>query len=279
MSLAAGTQLGSYETLGLLGSGAMGEVYEARDGRLNRQIAIKILPAHLTADPDRRRRFVQEAQLASALQHPHIVTIFDIGSAAGVDFIAMELVRGRTLDRVIPKHGLRVSEAVRYGIDIADALAAAHAAGIVHRDLKPSNLMVTEDGGIKVLDFGLATLTERSTAASDDETRAADVVDTGEGTVLGTVAYMSPEQAEGKPLDARSDIFSFGAILYEMLCGRRPFSGDSGPATLAAVINLEPKPLGVMAPGIPEPLAKLVARCLKKASPAVHNTHRISRSR
>jgi serine/threonine protein kinase/dipeptidyl aminopeptidase/acylaminoacyl peptidase len=265
MTLAAGMRLGPYELQTPLGSGGMGEVYQARDSRLNREVALKVLPAHLMVNPDRRRRFVQEAQLASSLQHPNIVTIFDIGSAEGADFLAMELVHGRTLDAVIPRGGLRASEAVRYSIAITDALAAAHAAGIVHRDLKPANLMVTDQGQIKVLDFGLATLTERGLTSASDETRPqADVVETGAGTVLGTVAYMSPEQAEGKTVDARSDLFSFGAILYEMLSGQRAFRADTAAATLAAVINLEPKPLATVVEGVPHALERLVSRCLRK---------------
>jgi serine/threonine protein kinase len=265
MRLAAGTRLGPYELQTPLGAGGMGEVYQARDSRLQREVALKVLPAHLMADAERRRRFVQEAQLASSLQHPNIVTIFDIGSADGTDYLAMELVRGRTLDAMIPRGGLRANEAVRYAIPIADALAAAHAAGIVHRDLKPANIMVTDQGQIKVLDFGLATLTERGLAPASDETRPqADVVETGAGTVLGTVAYMSPEQAEGKKVDARSDLFSFGAILYEMLGGQRAFRADTAAATLAAVINLEPKPLATLVEGVPHALERLVSRCLRK---------------
>jgi serine/threonine protein kinase len=211
----------------------MGEVYEAIDTRLNRRVALKVLPPHLVVDEDRRRRFVQEAQLASSLQHPHIVTIYDIGSANSADYIAMELVRGRTLDSVIPNKGLRLGDALRYGIQITDALSAAHAAGVVHRDLKPGNIMVTDQDQIKILDFGLATLADQGMTSAVDETRI-KAVETGAGTIVGSVAYMSPEQAEGKKVDARSDIFSFGAIMYEMLSGQRAFRADSTPATLLA---------------------------------------------
>jgi Tol biopolymer transport system component len=264
MLLSAGARLGPYEVIAPLGAGGMGEVYQARDHRLNRQVALKVLPAGLMTDEDRRRRFVQEAQLASSLQHPHIVTIYDIGTAAEGDYLAMELVRGRTLDVVVPKKGLRLPEALRYAIQIADALAAAHGAGIVHRDLKPGNIMVTDQGQIKILDFGLATLSEAQpeAASSADETRA--VVETGANTILGTVAYMSPEQAEGRKVDARSDLFSFGAILYEMLSGRRAFRADSMPGTLAAVINLDPPPLATVADDVPQPVERLVSRCLRK---------------
>ena len=264
MSLAAGTRFGPYETVGFLGAGGMGDVYEALDTRLNRRVALKILPPALVADPDRRRRFVQEAQLASALQHPNIVTIFDIGSTSETDYLAMELVRGRTLDAVIPNNGLRLADALRYGIQISDALAAAHGAGIVHRDLKPTNIMVTEQDQIKILDFGLATLVDRGLAAATEPTRLKAAVETGAGTILGTVAYMSPEQAEGKKVDARSDIFSFGAILYEMLSGQRAFSGDSMAATLAAVIEREPRPLSKLSAAIPQGIELLVRSCLRK---------------
>ena len=265
MSLDPGTRFGPYEILTLLGAGGMGEVYQARDDRLNRTVALKILPADLVTNAERRRRFIQEAQLASSLQHPNIITIFDIGSSDGGEYLAMELVRGRTLDTVIPKKGLRLQEALRYSIQITDALAAAHGAGIVHRDLKPGNIMVTDQGQIKILDFGLATLTEAEPTSNADETRVqAEAVQTGAGTILGTVAYMSPEQAEGKKVDARSDIFSFGSILYEMLSGKRAFRADSTPGTLAAVINLEPQPLGKVVEDVPQAVERLVSRCLRK---------------
>ncbi len=236
MPLPTPTRFGPYETVSFLGAGGMGEVYEAIDTRLNRHVALKVLPPHLVADEERRRRFVQEAQLASSLQHPHIVTIYDIGSANAADYIAMEFVRGRTLDSVIPNKGLRLGDALRYGVQITDALSAAHAAGIVHRDLKPGNIMVTDQDQIKILDFGLATLADHGMTSAVAETQI-QAVETGAGMIVGSVAYMSPEQAEGKKLDARSDIFSFGAIMYEMLSGQRAFRADSTPATLAAVIT------------------------------------------
>jgi len=265
VGLIPGTRIGPYEILAAIGIGGMGEVYRARDGRLNREVALKFLPADLVSNAERRRRFVQEAQLASALQHPNIVTIFDIGSSDAGEYLAMELVKGRTIAALISEKGLRLSEALRYGVQITDALEAAHAAGIVHRDLKPGNIMVTDQGQIKILDFGLATLTEAGLVNAADETRAvAPVVETGEGTILGTVAYMSPEQAEGRTIDARSDLFSFGAILYEMLSGRRAFKANSTPGTLAAVINLEPPALATIVPDIPQPVERLVSRCLRK---------------
>src|SRR5262245_59795006 len=197
-TLSARTGVGPYEIVDLLGAGGMGQVYQARDSRLNRQVALKVLPSAIGADPERRRRFIQEAQLASSLQHPNIVTVFDIGTAGELDYLAMELVRGRPLDQVIHPGGLPLGETLRYAAQILDALAAAHGAGIIHRDLKPSNIMVTDEGRIKILDFGLATLAERGLVSDTDETKVGSLVVTGTGTIVGTVAYMSPEQAEGK---------------------------------------------------------------------------------
>jgi eukaryotic-like serine/threonine-protein kinase len=265
MPISAGTRFGPYEIVSLIGAGGMGEVYEARDVRLNRMVALKVLPADLVTNKERKRRFTQEAQLASSLQHSNIVSIFDIGSAEAGDYLAMEFVRGRTLDTIIPERGLRLSEALRFGIQIADALAAAHGAGIVHRDLKPGNIMVSDQDQIKILDFGLATLTETAPMSPSDETRVqAQAVETSAGTILGTVAYMSPEQAEGRKVDARSDIFAFGAILYEMLSGKRAFQADSTPGTLAAVIALDPPPLASLLEDLPLAVDRLVSRCLRK---------------
>jgi serine/threonine protein kinase len=214
-----GKTISHYEIVEQLGEGGMGVVYKARDTRLNRFVAIKVLPHDKVADADRKRRFIQEAQAASALNHPNIITIHDIGQIDGVDFIAMEYVAGKTLDRLIPKNGLRLAEVLKYAIQIANALARAHAAGIIHRDIKPGNIMVTPEGGVKVLDFGLAKLTERSEEIDATATMHA-APRSEEGSIVGTVAYMSPEQAEGKAIDTRSDIFSFGVVLYEN--GYRP---------------------------------------------------------
>jgi serine/threonine protein kinase/Tol biopolymer transport system component len=265
MPLEPGTHLGPYKIVDLLGVGGMGEVYRARDPRLNRLVALKVLRGEREAGPERRSRFIQEAQLASALQHPNIVTVFDIGSSEGGDYLAMELVRGRTLDTVIPANGLTLPHALRYATQIADALAAAHSAGIVHRDLKPGNIMVTDQDQIKVLDFGLATLTAAAPINATDETgERAAAVETGAGTILGTVAYMSPEQAEGHEVDARSDIFSFGAIFYEMLSGLRAFHAASTFGTLAAVLNKEPEPLAKVARHVPPAVDQVVTQCLRK---------------
>jgi serine/threonine protein kinase len=267
MRLAAGATLGPYEVLAPLGAGGMGEVYKARDTRLGREVAIKVLPAARMADEGRKRRFIQEARAASALNHPNIVTIYDISQAGGVDFLVMEYVKGQTLDRRIGRSGMRAGEALRCAIQIADALAKAHAAGIVHRDLKPSNLMVNEDGLVKVLDFGLAKLTERGGEDDDAATLTLDAgPKTDEGTILGTVAYMSPEQAAGSKVDARSDLFSFGAVLYEMVTGRRAFQGDSSASTLAAVLKEEPKAPSELVEGLPKELVRVILRCLRKDS-------------
>jgi len=254
-----GQRLLHYEIVEKLGEGGMGVVYKARDTHLDRFVAIKVLPPGKVADPERKRRFVQEAKAASALNHPNIVTVHDIASDGGVDFIAMEYVAGKTMDRLIGHKGLGLKETLDHTIQAADALAKAHAVGIVHRDLKPSNIMVTGDGRVKILDFGLAKLTE--TALGEDEATRTVKPHTEEGTVVGTAAYMSPEQAEGKPVDARSDIFSFGSVLYEMATGERAFGGDSKMATLSAVLHKEPRPL----PGeAPRDLQKLITRCLRK---------------
>jgi Tol biopolymer transport system component/predicted Ser/Thr protein kinase len=259
-----GQTLLHYEVLEKLGEGGMGVVYKARDTHLDRFVAIKVLPAAHMADPARKRRFIQEAKAASALNHPHIITVHDINSADGVDFIVMEYVRGKALDELIPRHGLRLGDALKYAVQIADALAKAHAAGIVHRDLKPSNIMVTDDGHVKVLDFGLAKLTEKAGTGEFEGTltlKQQSKPNTIEGTIVGTVCYMSPEQAEGKEIDGRSDIFSFGAVLYEMLAGHRAFHGDSQVSTIAAILKEEPKPVGRE---LPKEVERLVSRCLRK---------------
>jgi eukaryotic-like serine/threonine-protein kinase len=264
MPLQPGDKLGPYEILASLGSGGMGEVYRARDTRLNRAVALKIIPLSRTGDPERRRRFLQEAKTASSLNHPNIVTIYDIGSDQGVDYLAMELVPGKPLDQLIPRGGFTLQELLRYAIQIADALAKAHAAGITHRDLKPANVMVTPEGVVKVLDFGLAKLQSPSTTSTETIATETIGVVTEEGTVIGTAAYMSPEQAEGKPLDPRSDIFSFGAMLYEMATGRRAFRGDSPLSIMAAVLREEPPPVPDTRTDLPADLTRLIIRCLRK---------------
>ena len=263
-----GLTLSHFEILEKLGEGGMGVVYKARDTQLGRIVAVKALLAEKVADADRRKRFVQEARAASGLNHPNIVTIHEIFQAQGTEFIVMEFVAGKTLDQLITRRGLRVPEALKYSVPIADALAKAHAAGIVHRDLKPANIMIADDGRVKILDFGLAKLTEPVSDSNESQTTQTTFMDsaphTEDGTVIGTVAYMSPEQAEGRTVDARSDIFSFGAVLYEMLAGHRAFQGPSKMATLASVLREEPRPLAEIAPSVPRELEKLVARCLRK---------------
>jgi serine/threonine protein kinase len=264
-----GRFLGHYEILTKLGEGGMGVVYKARDAHLDRFVAIKVLPPESLADPERKRRFTQEAKAASALNHPGIVTIYDITNADGTDFIAMEYVQGKTLGELIGRKGLRVKDTLTYAIQAAGALAKAHATGIVHRDLKPSNIMVTDDGLVKIVDFGVAKLTVSSDMDDDQRTSAPtmtvkDRLETADGRIVGTVAYMSPEQAEGKRVDARSDIFSFGAVLYEMATGTRAFQGRSPVQTLAAVINAEPTPPSQLAKDLPRELERIILRCLRK---------------
>ncbi len=258
-----GRTIAHYEILETLGQGGMGFVYKARDTQLDRLVAIKVLTPDTMANAERKQRFVQEAKAASALNHPNIVTIYNIGHEDGVDFIAMEFIAGRTLDRVIPRDGLTPVELLRYGIQIADALARAHAAGIVHRDLKPGNIMISEEGQVKLVDFGLAKLSDLHEAADAELTRSVSP-ETEEGRILGTVCYMSPEQAEARKTDGRSDIFSVGAVLYEMATGRRAFLGRSKISTLAAILQSEPKPASELRAGVPRDLARIIERCLRK---------------
>jgi Tol biopolymer transport system component/predicted Ser/Thr protein kinase len=266
-----GQTLGHYRIDSKLGEGGMGVVYRAFDTHLDRAVAIKVLRPDATASPDRKRRFVQEAKSASALNHPSIVHIYDIGTAnladGPTDFIAMEFVPGKTLDQYIGKSGLSLNDALKYGIQIADALARAHAAGIVHRDLKPANIIVADDGRVKLLDFGLAKLTEVIDGDPEGATAtmaAQATPQTEEGAILGTVAYMSPEQAEGRKVDGRSDIFSFGSVLYEMVTGRRAFEGTNKISTLGAILHTEPKAASEISAGVPTELDKIIARCLRK---------------
>ena len=258
-----GRVLDHYRIESKLGEGGMGVVYKARDTLLGRAVAIKVLPGDKVADPTRKQRFVQEAKAASGLNHPNIITIHEIRSAGGVDFIVMEYVEGATLADVIPHHGMRVHQALRHAIHIADALAKAHGAGILHRDLKPSNIMVTDDGRVKILDFGLAKLLDPPEVPAEATTLTVRPR-TEEGTLLGTAAYMSPEQAEGLKLDARSDIFSLGTILYEMVTGRRPFTGESRLALLNRIVNEDPQPPSALVASIGSDLEKVILRCLRK---------------
>jgi serine/threonine protein kinase len=256
-----GQRIGSYQILSLLGTGGMGVVYKAHDPRIKGFVAIKVLPADQVSDLERKRRFIQEARAASALNHPSIITVYDIGSEGGIDFVVMEYVAGKTLERSIPRKGLRLNETLKLAVQMADALAKAHSAGIIHRDLKPTNVMVADDGLVKLLDFGLAKLTEVESEGGGTRTTQ---LQTEEGTIVGTVSYMSPEQAEGKKVDARSDIFSFGAVLYEMVTGQKAFQGESKMSTLMAVLKQEPKPISQLVPATPRDLEKIINRCLRK---------------
>jgi serine/threonine protein kinase/Tol biopolymer transport system component len=261
-----GRRLGPYDVIDRLGAGGMGEVYRARDTRLGRDVAIKTLPHDRLADPSRRRRFIQEARAASALNHPNIVTIHEIETIDGVDLIVMELVLGKSLSELIGRR-MTLAEVLRLAIPIADAVARAHAAGIVHRDLKPANIMVSAEGLVKILDFGLAKLVDREEQIVDPTTVTAPVAASSislAGAIVGTPAYMSPEQATGADVDARSDIFSFGAVLYEMVTARRAFSGNSTTETLGAVVHLEPRAPSELARGVPSNLERVILRCLRK---------------
>ncbi len=258
-----GRTLDHYRIEAKLGQGGMGVVYKAQDLHLGRAVAIKVLPPDKVSDPARKERFMQEARAASALNHPNIVTIHDIRSEDGTDFIVMEYIEGRTLDSVIASGKMAPAQALRCAVPMADALARAHGAGILHRDLKPSNVMVGEDGRVKLLDFGLAKLLEPPDSSADEATITARPL-TEDGAVVGTAAYMSPEQAEGRKLDARSDIFSFGAVLYEMLTGRKPFAGDSRISILTKILRDDPTPLLELSNSIPPELEKTILRCLRK---------------
>ena len=260
-----GQTLSHYEVLERIGEGGMGVVYKARDTLLGRLVALKTLPAGGPPDPERQARLLREARAASALHHPNIVAVHDLLHHEGSDVIVMEFVTGRTLDRAVAGKPLR--EILGYARQVADALAKAHAAGIVHRDLKPSNVMVDEGGTVRILDFGLARLGAPAGTVDFGSASAcptAEATGTAEGRIVGTLAYMSPEQAEGKKADARSDVFSFGAVLYEMVTGRMAFRGDSAAATLAAVLEHDPPPPRELVPGLPPELEKLVQRCLRK---------------
>ncbi len=259
-----GQTLFQYQILEKLGEGGMGVVYKARDTRLNRFVAIKSLPAGHFHNPERRRRFLQEAQALSALNHPNIVTVYDLVEDNGADYLVMEFVPGKTLDRVAGRKGLGIQEVLRYAVQMADGLAASHKAGIVHRDLKPGNVLVTESGQIKLVDFGLAkNVTEESVPAENEATRTERAV-TEKGVVMGTASYMSPEQAQGKNVDARTDIFSLGAVMHEMLTGRRTFQGDNLASIMSSVLRDEPKPIEESAPDAPKDLVRAVNRCLRK---------------
>jgi Tol biopolymer transport system component len=264
MTLAAGSKLGPYEILSLLGAGGMGEVYRARDPRLGRDVAIKVLPSSFSDNSDRLRRFAQEAKAAGILNHPNITAVFDIGDHEGSPYVVQELLEGETLRSVLAGRKLPQRKAVDYALQMAHGLAAAHDKGIVHRDLKPDNIFVTKDGRIKILDFGLAKLTQIGDTDTGPQTNLPTASGTEPGVVMGTLRYMSPEQVKGKPADARSDIFALGAILYEMVAGKHAFGGDSAGETMASILKEEPPDLTLANQSIPPGLERTIRHCLEK---------------
>jgi len=263
MTLAVGKHLGSYEILALIGVGGMGEVYKARDTRLDRTVAIKILPDHVANDADFRQRFEREARTISSLNHPHICTLYDVGSDNGVEFLVMELLEGETLAQRLAKGALPLPQVLRYAIEIAEALDRAHRQGVTHRDLKPGNVMVTK-AGAKLLDFGLAKLKPTSPVQLSGAAATARDPFTASGTILGTLQYMAPEQVEGNAADHRADIFAFGAIVYEMATGKKAFEGGSQASLIGAILKDEPRPISTLQPLSPPGFDSLIATCLAK---------------
>jgi serine/threonine protein kinase len=264
MALTAGTRLGPYELLAPAGAGGMGEVYRARDTRLDRTVAIKVMPPHLASDAQLRQRFEREARAVSSLSHPNICALYDVGHQDGVDYLVMEFLEGQTLAERLAQGPLPAEQALRIGIEISDALDKAHRQGVVHRDLKPGNIMLTKTGA-KLLDFGLAKtagLSPNAPDASTSPTLAKAL--TAQGVMVGTFQYMAPEQLEGKEADARSDIFAFGAVLYEMLTGRRAFDGKSQASVIAAILNLDPPAVRTLQPLTPPTLERVVRLAMAK---------------
>src|SRR6202140_3575075 len=261
MALAPSTKLGPYEIQTSLGAGGMGEVYRATDAKLGRDVALKVLPAEMAQDPERLARFGREAKALAQLDHPNIVTIYSVEECDGGHFLTMELVEGQSLDRLISASGLPVERIVEIAGALADALAAAHEKGIVHRDLKPTNVMVTSEGRVKVLDFGLAKDVRGSNL---DDATLTSASHTQMGVVMGTPAYMSPEQTSGRPLDHRTDIFSLGVVLHEMATGQRPFDGTSSAELVSAILRDTPPSVTHLRPDLPSDLARIIRRCLEK---------------
>ena len=259
-----GRQVGPYKVINLIGRGGMGEVYLAQDSRLARKVALKLLPSELTKDQDRLRRFRQEAQAASALNHPNILTIHDIGEAGSIRFLATEFIEGETLRQRASRSKVEVTEALDIAIQVASGLSAAHEAGIIHRDVKPENIMLRPDGLVKILDFGLAKLAEPTAPGNLSQASTVAQASTETGLVMGTPRYMSPEQARGQRLDARTDIFSLAVVLYEMIAGSAPFAGDSSADVIAAILDKEPVPLANNLPGVPRELERIVSKGLRK---------------
>src|ERR1700694_2557016 len=263
MSLAPGTKLGPYEIGAPLGAGGMGEVYRARDTRLDRTVAIKILPAQLSSDPVRKQRFDREAKAISSLNHPHICVLHEVGHQDGIVYLVMECIEGETLAKRLEKGPLPLEQILKYGMQLADALDKAHRSGVVHRDLKPANIMLTPSGA-KLLDFGLAKpVAPLASLATLTATKQESPV-TEQGTIVGTIQYMSPEQIEGKELDGRSDIFPLGAVLYEMVTGKKAFEGKSQLSVASAILEKDPAPISTIKPMSPPVLDHAIRRCLTK---------------
>ena len=275
MALTSGTKLGPYELSGAIGAGGMGEVYRARDPRLNREVAIKVLPAAFSDDRQRLHRFEQEALAVAALNHPNILAVYDIGRQDdGSPYIVSELLDGESLRERLRSGPLSLRKAVDYALETARGLAAAHDKGIVHRDLKPENIFVTRDGRVKLLDFGLAKLTQFGQASGDSETHT---IQSDAGTVVGTVGYMSPEQVRGRPADARSDLFAFGALLYEMISGKRAFHGETAADTMSSILHSEPPELAETNLNVPPALERIVRHCLEKnPEERFHSAHDVA---
>src|SRR5271170_6236095 len=263
MALAAGTILGQCEIRSPLGAGGMGEVYRAHDTRLNREVAIKVLPESVSSDPERLRRFEQEARAAAALNHPNILAVYQMGTHEGVSYMVTELLEGETLRERLRRGAIPLRNAIDYGVQIVRGLAAAHEKGIVHRDLKPENVFVTKDGRIKILDFGLAKLTQSAGADPNGVTLTSE--NTAAGVVMGTASYMAPEQVRGEPADPRTDIFAFGAVLYEMISGVRAFRRNTAAETMTAVLKEDPAELSGPVRMVSPTLERIVRRCLEKS--------------
>ena len=264
MALVAGTKLGPYEILSAIGAGGMGEVYKARDTRLDRIVAIKVLPAHLADRAELRERFEREAKTIASLNHPHICTLYDTGHQDDIDFLVMEYLEGETLAQRLKKGPLPIQQVLQYAIEISDALDKAHRKGITHRDLKPGNIMLTKSG-TKLLDFGLAKLKqEAAPAIPDSQLPTMKSAITGEGTILGTLQYMAPEQVEAKEVDARTDIFAFGAVVYEMATGKKAFEGKTSASVMAKILEAEPPSMASLQPMTPPALDRVVKKCLAK---------------
>src|SRR5713101_3992340 len=264
MAILPGKRLGPYEILSAIGAGGMGEVYRARDTRLDRIVAIKVLPAHLADEPERRERFEREARTIASLNHPHICTLHDIGRQDGIDFLVMEYLEGETLAQRLLKGSLPVQQVLQYSIEISDALDKAHRKGVTHRDLKPGNIMLTKSGA-KLLDFGLAKLRQDAAPATPlSQLPTADNAITAQGTILGTLQYMAPEQLEAKEADARTDIFAFDALVYEMATGKRAFEGKSQASVIGAILKDDPPPMSSLQPMTPPAVDRVVKKCLRK---------------